>query len=688
MPFRRLNIECTRRLRRWAVAALGLFALQCAGKVRSGAELEAVRCDSWKPSSAAWSSLATSRPANMSSVSAAADARFLYGVGQWLNAGALDSGVFRSADLGISWCQLHSPAPPGLVVPSPAASNVLYLVGASPTDGTAPSLSKTNDGGATWTSATLPGSGVLLPSSTDPDRVWLNGTSQLFLSTDGAATWSSVAFPAELHSESDPTALDAIYSVLIDSRSAGRVLVCGVGFDIGSGLRCFTTEDAGQTWREIFPNAEVQSGLMTSAFVSDGSSLWVTGSDGLLYRSDDWAQTWATVGPLPASQVTLFASSAPGQLSAWSPAGPAYWRSLDGGSTWAGVPLPGPTFQPLLALGGDRDLIVGELETRFVSSADAGVSWLAGPILPDNSPGSAFSALVESPFAEHPFWTTATPNLGSKDGGLTWIDTGVSGQIVTDGASSTIFSVSDTAVQRSDDGGKNWAPITLPPDIFEIQAVASCPAPRSCFYGLFARPNDALTYPSLLARSDDRGASWASQVTVSDAHFYRPAVMVVAPDSPDHVLVSCDAGLCETHDGGQSWTSLVVNPHAVATGDPVEPFNSTVVNVVFMPGGTVLAATGSLGNDPGGAAVMRSTDGGVTWTLSSQNAGFLVASFAHPDTAFLLGANLLRSTDRGSSWKSFVPSNLENFAVLSGIADAPGGGFVGAVSGYGLVHFE
>jgi photosystem II stability/assembly factor-like uncharacterized protein len=672
--------------------------------------LAAVPCAAWRPSDADWSSLPASRPAILGTLSASPSGKYLYSVGTWFDAGAPRRQILRSPDLGETWCVLPTPDPVSIVVPSRASETVLYAVTCTPA-ATSPHLLKTNDGGATWTAAAaaLPevfydcsgASSPLETSFTDPAAVWLKpfDSNPLYLSGDGGESWASVPSPPPLMASADMpfVVLGGVDGLLVDPSSSGRMLAWGSTPTAGTTLgpeRWFTSRDAGATWREIA--APPPTGISPSAirvFADVGSSLYASGGRVLL-RSDNWGETWTIAGPLPdpLATVTTLGARKPG------------WRSIDGGSSWSALDVPlDPAIDPVLAPDGG-DVVVGLGDLWMSATTNGGKTWTPRPLVPAST-GLAQSPIDLRIWADSYHQVTrrqSNPLLLSADGGSTWTIGGEpSGVLLMDGASANAaFSgVYDGSggPERTEDGGKTWVPFSVATG--SIDATATCPPPHSCLYVL----STTQTTPRLscaLSRSDDRGRTWtAAQPVPPELCYGYP--MAVAPDGPEHLLFSClpwsgsgdISSVCESRDGGQSWTS-----HPIGT-DPDRP----VTSVVFTASGVALAATLTF-PPPGNtnsSVTARSADGGSTWSEVLREGGRLVASAAQPDTVFLISdrdsssssysySAVFRSDDSGATWRLISPpaETTDNPGFrISAIADAPGGGFIAATV-YGLVKFK
>ena len=153
----------------------------------------------------------------------------------------------------------------------------------------------------------------------------------------------------------------------------------------------------------------------------------------------------------------------------------------------------------------------------------------------------------------------------------------------------------------------------------------------------------------------------------------RVAAIAIDPSNSNHVLVgAAGGGIWQSTDGGATWSPRSDFAPTLAIGA-----------VAFDPSGpaTVYAGTGE-GNFYGslGAGVLRSTDGGSTWSVLAtapfQGQGFyrlLVDPGSRTHLFAATTAGLFRSVDSGATWTSMVASRCWE------VSTHPGGGATGEV---------
>jgi streptogramin lyase len=110
--------------------------------------------------------------------------------------------------------------------------------------------------------------------------------------------------------------------------------------------------------------------------------------------------------------------------------------------------------------------------------------------------------------------------------------------------------------------------------------------------------------------------------------------------------------------------------------DPHDPFNVVAVSPNFAQDQTVLAATGPLSIKVGAQVVLRSVDGGVTWSVIAglQNNKSVLAiafspAYAQDQTIFVAGAGgLFRTNNQGSSWTALTRQPVQALALSANFA--------------------
>jgi photosystem II stability/assembly factor-like uncharacterized protein len=231
---------------------------------------------------------------------------------------ATDTRLLRSRNGGRDWSA--EPASvfsgPTLAVAFDPSSKVLLA-------GTAGGVFR-SEAGVPWKSIDLPASSLparSIVAGSTAGRFYLTGARGLYRSDDHGRTWARLG-------EALP---DARFSVIAVVRPASEVVAGVIEGQV------FASSDAGETWQSRstgLPAGKIET------IVSDPAPgrLWAAGGD-RLYRSDDAAQSWRTVGqplPQPGTRVRGIAASADGLIVVLSTHRGVY-RSTDAGSNWASI---------------------------------------------------------------------------------------------------------------------------------------------------------------------------------------------------------------------------------------------------------------------------------------------------------------------------------------------------------------
>lgn len=268
-------------------------------------------------------------------------------------------------------------------------------------------------------------------------------------------------------------------------------------------------------------------------------------------------------------------------------------------------------------------------------------------------------------------------------------------------------------VWKTTDGGTVWQPIFDAEGVPSIGSVAVAPSqPNTVYVGTGDPAGWSFTPGNGMWRSDDAGGTWR-RIGLEDTA-YLPALLV-DPRNPNLVLAGALGprtgatavmrGIFRSSDGGRSWKQ-VLDPGAgiadlawdgadpkvvyatvqrgfgirpVRAGEPeAEVYRSSDEGETWRPlsrgglppqlgGATVAVASGTHGNRvylllgglPGGraAGVYRSDDGGAHWRMATDQIGSaggrIYVDPRQPDTVYLMGTSIYRSTDGARSFTAF-----------------------------------
>jgi photosystem II stability/assembly factor-like uncharacterized protein len=427
-----------------------------------------------------------------------------------------------------------------------------------------------------------------------------------------------------------------------------------------------------------------------------------------LWRSEDAGATWrnAQAGlELPVSALAIDPEN-PRVIWVWASEG-SLWRSADAGDTWSlRSTFPSPLALQVIQLLVDPhrpdtlyrvEIDIQSSKPLVAVSRDGGTTFQRGALLPDLST-NARPVLIQ-PDRDELLAFTSKGLLASADGGQSWHFRGQLRQgglgrgVLAPSAPETLYGIrfgnNNRCVARSDDDGAHWRLLSYPPRL---------PSAHAFCYDVAVDPRDALhvwvavqialpgQYQYRLVESKNGGASWSNPVSVPS-----PGVLAAGGE---RIYTGDDGGspLYASSDGGRTWTAAdrgiiagdlrlglvaqrppgggagrrVVGLNLPLGGFPYDLYRSDggqswvqiplhPVTIADAGGSTVLA-----GDDSG---VMRSRDGGTTWT-AVPSAPPLVQVFRpdpiQPRYAALLAfeANdaygnmaLWTSDDAGATWR-------------------------------------
>ena len=412
-----------------------------------------------------------------------------------------------------------------------------------------------------------------------------------------------------------------------------------------------------------------------------------------IFKTTDGGAGWHTTGALPPADVpsffpkslaidpqnstTLYAARESGGVL----------KSTDGGARWNAVnsgligPLPGmcvfdpqnPTCQNLptqparvsyLAIDPENSSTV-YAATGYggvFKTTDGGAKWSAVNSGIPIDRGIPILSVTIDPGNPRTVYATAVGDLfKSSDGGASWSvmnsNLRIGGcfegpPVVVDPQNSATLYAGCSGLLKSTDGGATWNSV-------------SSRLPGSVVFLVIDPQNTQTLYAATGTRvfkSTDGGATWRDTgLSISG----RPA-LGIDPKNPSTVYAATyyssdfSAGAFKSTDGGEHWSAINSGLRAIGIGPGALLDGSEVLDVIYSQAGATLY--GNLVNPaPGGAAVIKSTDGGTTW--SPLNVARLLAVDPQ-DTATLYAIapayqdGLSKSIDGGVSWMAPAKAGL------------------------------
>jgi photosystem II stability/assembly factor-like uncharacterized protein len=223
-------------------------------------------------------------------------------------------------------------------------------------------------------------------------------------------------------------------------------------------------------------------------------------------------------------------------------------------------------------------------------------------------------------------------------------------------------------VWKTTDGGGSWVPLTDGLHDLAVGALAVAPSnPSRIYVGTGEGGYGQSFIPGIgLVKSDDGGATWILPDSVVATAFYR---ILVHPARPDEIVAGTNAGAFRSTDGGATWTNVISRTAYGEVADMVrDPRDPAVLYA-----STWCAAGGC---DFLSARVLRSTDGGATWSdrsaglpstgrgrtertslaISPSDPGVLYAARGVRDLVVTgeTFSHIYKTTDSGASWKDLT----------------------------------
>lgn len=329
---------------------------------------------------------------------------------------------------------------------------------------------KSTNGGLNWSDLPSPTTIWLdrvVIDPVNPNTVWVGGTSHFWRSLDGGATWTSASIPlTNLNGmKSDP------------KNQAIRYAFGYVQFQPA----VVRSSDSGSTWQQLGSLNTAHSCYWPVCAVSDllvdpkDSLRLYAASDSGIFESANGGQSWSPRTQMDFAQMVDTRFDPTNSMVVWGAGYGGIQKSTDRGLTWNYVytdysasslaVLPHP-------LGGSVYAITDKRYNNVLESTDGGATWLptgiSAPIFRGEADPSAAGKYIlggSSPF--HPFLAKINPTGsslaysrtfgGSHDEAGSGIGRDSAGRIYVGGvAASQDFPVSPSAVQTAFSGRNAW----------------------------------------------------------------------------------------------------------------------------------------------------------------------------------------------------------------------------------------
>src|SRR5438552_1697907 len=241
---------------------------------------------------------------------------------------------------------------------------------------------------------------------------------------------------------------------------------------------------------------------------------------------------------------------------------------------------------------------------------------------------------------EAPFNSATISGLGARNIGSATMSgriSAIAGAKEASGKIALFVGAASGGVWKSDDSGTRYRPVFDEQSVQSIGAIAIDPNnPKNVWVGTGESwTRNSVSIGNGIYKSTDGGETWTHMGLPNSE---RISQIVVSPKSSDTVFVcvpgplwsdSPDRGLYKTTDGGKTWKQVLKgsNFSTGCSSVALDPSNSNIVFAGlwdFRRKGWEYRSGGSGPDQPSGSGLLRSADGGSTWTeiTPESNKGF------------------------------------------------------------------
>jgi len=544
----------------------------------------------------------------------------------------------------------------------------------------------------------------------------------VMMSTDAGLTWKSLFRTNSFASKMNRIArIDDLTAVVVGN--AGAIL---------------KSVDGGNTWTSK-PRAGVSDLIDVSFSGATGIALGYGPypTPNRMYRSTDGGETWTPVAGAPSPAYGVYMAT---PLIGYCIMDLLVLKTLDGGLTWAALPNApyphGGAHVPLAFSDAQNGVIGGGINSVYVTH-DGGSSWTGQQIgtvfveggssasdLEFRSTSSIAASVTETMCDVYTGGncSTAGKAFRSSTSGSTWaydsarravhgVAINSAGILLTVGDAGVIHRWSPPGTWQQLGGTTHWNALT------DAGHLAFQSPNAGAFLGTSTR--DVYAGPvteNVVMRTSTAGNSWTlsnwggsndSMKDIAYAPGTNDLYAIASPLSGPNVTTA----LLQSGDAGASWSTIwssnqdfklttlefssATHGLAVGPGGYGAVINGAAASVVSIPVGiqSVIFADGSTAIGVGGtgsypdfqARIIRSIDGGSTWTSvpTAVTKWLSDVAFASPSVGVAVGPDgfVLRSTDGGVSWSIVAVPTTDFLAAVafSGSYGMAVGGYNGAV---------
>ncbi len=432
----------------------------------------------------------------------------------------------------------------------------------------------------------------------------------------------------------------------------------------------------------------------------NGIEVWAVGKSGNVFHSYDGGVTWSSDGKGTSTLRGVYTMNSLVWIVGDNGAG---WKTTNAGNDWVTMSFGSSVaLQAITFVNATTGWVVGENGT-IRKTTDGGATWFAQSSgTTDRLNAIAFSDSVVGYAAGN-----SGVLLKTIDGGNNWTPTSASWRnnltsVAVQGQTVYVTGV-DAFCYKSNDGGTSWSVLNFETDV------------KSNVNDVFIR-NDGNAFfvggGGYIRRSTNGGASFTWGIhslhgTLSDVFFSDDLKGWACSDKYNVVLRTTDGGTTWSLPQGTTMTSQWIQKSAatgaIGNGYALNAWDKTKIYCALGPRiymsanvgetwvqtATISASSGSthtlyispkdtnlyvIAFTGGGDHVRRSTDRGVTWTVTISRAfsafGMpLAIDYTHPDTLYFApeDGHIYRSTDFAATWQDLGPKGFASpcdFAVV------------------------
>ena len=321
--------------------------------------------------------------------------------------GAVDGGVWKSTNYGVSWTNITDGTLPGssdsigAIAVAPSNSKVIYVgTGESDIRGTfitGDGVYRSDDAGRHWHDAGLKDThtiSAIVVDPNNPDVVYASSMGHVFKSnpergvfksTDGGKSWKKILYVDDktgaIDLVMDPHNSQVLYAAMWQAYRTPWKLDDG-----GPGSGLYKSTDGGASWKEISHNAGFPQQMLGRVGVSVVAAnpqvvyAIVQAKDGGIFRSDDGGGSWHRVNSKGSLRqrafyyMSIFADPTNADV-VYVPQVEALWVSRDGGKNFSKLHTPHGDNHIVWINPNDPQILLEGNDGGATVSTDGGKTW-------------------------------------------------------------------------------------------------------------------------------------------------------------------------------------------------------------------------------------------------------------------------------------------------------------------------